>query len=94
MAGLKRALEDNSSRNVKKSKLAKDKSKDVPENPVQFISTLANEEIDFPRGGGTSLTAAEVKTIRAEGTQEANSELFAVSSVILLEMNSAEYNLL
>lgn len=87
MAGQKRALEDNSSRNVKKSKLGKDT---VPENPVQLISTLVNEEIDFPRGGGTSLTAAEVKAIQAEATQEADNELLAVSSVILLEMSSAE----
>ncbi|KAG2154655.1 hypothetical protein DEU56DRAFT_372848 [Suillus clintonianus] len=76
MAGQKRALEDNSSRNVKKSKLAKDRSTDVPETPVQLVSNLMNEEVDFPRGGGTSLTAAEVKAIRAEATQEANEELF------------------
>jgi len=92
MAGQKRALEDNSSRNVKKSKLAKDKSKDVSENPVQFMS-IANEEIDFPRGGGTSLTAAEVKAIQAEATQEADNELFAVSSSMLLKVSSVEYNL-
>ncbi|KAG0704363.1 hypothetical protein DFH29DRAFT_380266 [Suillus ampliporus] len=77
MAGQKRALEDNSSRNVKKSKLAKDRSTDAPEKPGQLISNLMNEEVDFPRGGGTSLTAAEVKAIRAEATQEANEELFA-----------------
>lgn len=79
MAGQKRALEDSSSRSVKKSKLAKDELTDVREKPVQLISDLMNEEVDFPRGGGTSLTAAEVKTIRAEATQEANEELFAAS---------------
>lgn len=79
MAGQKRALEDNSSRNVKKIKLVKDRLTDVPEKPVQLISSLINEEVDFPRGGGTSLTAAEVKAIRAEATQEANEELFAAS---------------
>ncbi|KAG2159661.1 uncharacterized protein EDB93DRAFT_5621 [Suillus bovinus] len=79
MAGQKRALEDNSSRNVKKSKIAKDRSSDVPEKPVELISNLTNEEVDFPRGGGTSLTAAEVKAIRVEATQEANEELFAAS---------------
>lgn len=78
MVGQKRALEDNSSRNVKKSKLVKDRSTDVPEKSVQLISNLMNE-VDFPRGGGTSLTAAEVKAIRAEATQEANEELFAAS---------------
>lgn len=79
MAGQKRALEDNPSRNVKKSKLVTDRLSDVPEKPVQFISNLMNEEVDFPRGGGTSLTAAEVKAIQAEATQEANEELFAAS---------------
>ena len=87
MAGQKRALEDSSTRSVKKSKLAKDKTKDVSENPVELMSSLANEEIDFPRGGGTSLTAAEVKAIQAEATQEADNELLAVSSVILLDMS-------
>ena len=87
MAGQKRALEDSSTRSVKKSKLAKDKTKDVSENPVELMSSLANEEIDFPRGGGTSLTAAEVKAIRAEATQEADNELLAVSSVILPDMS-------
>lgn len=90
MAGQKRVLEDNSFRNVKKSKLSTDRLTDVPEKPVQLISNLMNEEVDFPRGGGTSLTAAEVKAIRAEATQEANEELFAVRSAILLRMNSAE----
>jgi len=87
MAGQKRALEDSSTRSVKKSKLAKDKTKDVSENPVELMSSLANEEIDFPRGGGTSLTAAEVKAIQAEATQEADNELLAVSSVILPDMS-------
>jgi rRNA biogenesis protein RRP5 len=94
MAGQKRVLEDNSFRNVKKSKLSTDRSTNVPEKPVQLISNLMNEEVDFPRGGGTSLTAAEVKAIQAEATQEANEELFAVSSAILLRMNLAEQNLL
>lgn len=79
MAGQKRVLEDNSFRKVKKSKLSTDRSTNVPEKPVQLISNLMNEEVDFPRGGGTSLTAAEVKAIQAEATQEANEELFAAS---------------
>lgn len=79
MAGQKRAPEDNSPRNVKKSKFVKDRLTDVSEKPVQLVSNLMDEEVDFPRGGGTSLTAAEVKTIRAEATQEANEELFAAS---------------
>lgn len=94
MAGQKRVLEDNSIRSVKKSKLSTDRLTNVAEKPVQLISNLINEEVDFPRGGGTSLTAAEVKAIQAEAAQEANEELFAVSSAILLRMNSPEQNLL
>ena len=41
-------------------------------------STLISEEVDFPRGGGTSLSALEVKTLRAEATKEADEALFEV----------------
>lgn len=41
-------------------------------------SKLTAEEVDFPRGGGSSFTPLEVKTIRAEAIQEANGELFEV----------------
>lgn len=40
------------------------------------ISNLVSEEVNFPRGGGTSFTPFEVKTIRAEGAKEAEDELF------------------
>jgi rRNA biogenesis protein RRP5 len=36
------------------------------------------EELDFPRGGGTTFTPLEVKNIRAEAHKEVNDELFAV----------------
>lgn len=36
------------------------------------------EEIDFPRGGGTSLSAIEVKNAKAEAVQELESELAQV----------------
>jgi rRNA biogenesis protein RRP5 len=39
-----------------------------------FVSTLKAEETDFPRGGGTSLTALEVKQTRDEGRREAEAE--------------------
>lgn len=39
-----------------------------------FVSTLKAEETDFPRGGGTSLTALEVKQTRDEGRKEAEAE--------------------
>lgn len=39
---------------------------------------LASEEIDFPRGGGTTLTALELKEARAEGVKDAESQIFKV----------------
>ena len=37
-----------------------------------------SDEVDFPRGGGTSFTPVEVKTIRAEAQREANEDVFKV----------------
>jgi len=47
---------------------------DEPRPTPSFVSTLKDEETDFPRGGGTSLTALEVKQTRAEGRREAENE--------------------
>ena len=38
----------------------------------------ASDEVDFPRGGGTSCTPAEVKSIRAEAQREADEDIFKV----------------
>jgi hypothetical protein len=69
-----------------KSKDRKSRQKDSSQGKQQQVQPLARpaasllnaEEIDFPRGGGSSLTALEVKAIRAEGAREAE-ELFKVS---------------
>lgn len=45
-----------------------------PRPAPAFVSTLQAEETDFPRGGGTNLTALEVKQTRAEGRREAEAE--------------------
>jgi rRNA biogenesis protein RRP5 len=45
-----------------------------PRAMPSFVSTLKAEETDFPRGGGTSLTALEVKQTRDEGRREAEAE--------------------
>jgi rRNA biogenesis protein RRP5 len=45
-----------------------------PRAAPSFVSTLKAEETDFPRGGGTSLTALEVKQTRDEGRREAEAE--------------------
>lgn len=44
--------------------------------PARAISTP--DEIDFPRGGGSSFTPLEQKAIRAEAIKEANEEIFRV----------------
>lgn len=68
----KRTLEDATSTH----KLKKPKTTEQPENAA--VSNLTADEVDFPRGGGTSFTPLEVKTIRAEAMKEANDELFNV----------------
>lgn len=50
-------------------------------------SLLASEEIDFPRGGGTSLTALELKEARMEGLNDAESQIFKVCDVILTTLS-------
>lgn len=78
----KRVLDEGSStQRAKKVKLTdKDKSK-AKEQPIEAPSKLTMEEVDFPRGGGSSFTPIEVKAIRAEALREADSELFKVCSL-------------
>jgi rRNA biogenesis protein RRP5 len=90
MAGKKRQSEDAPSApkpkkakvaspvKVKEKKEKKEKKKPRSENAAQSTSNVAPEEIDFPRGGGTSLTPLEVKTLRVEAVKEADDELFKV----------------
>ena len=93
MVSQKRALDDSSStQKAKKRKgqdgdKAKDSTKKTQTQDHQPLtrpaaSLLNAEEIDFPRGGGSSLTALEVKAIRAEGAKEAE-DLFKVCPVLL-----------
>ncbi|KAF8898934.1 hypothetical protein BD779DRAFT_1607574 [Infundibulicybe gibba] len=70
MVAQKRSLDDASAnRKAKKVKTA--------ERPATEIV----QEVDFPRGGGTSFTPLEVKAIRAEAVKEANDELFEESAL-------------
>jgi rRNA biogenesis protein RRP5 len=76
MPGQKRSLDGApSARKVKKSRFL-DEGKNA--SPLQSTSNHLSTEIDFPRGGGTSFTPLELKTIRAEAVKEAERELFAV----------------
>lgn len=88
MAGHKRRLDDGAVvQKSKKTKLSSDKpeKKTHKGDSVPSASAITLEEIDFPRGGGTSLTPLEVKTIRAEAVREADQELFAVSGLIVVK---------
>jgi rRNA biogenesis protein RRP5 len=87
MAAQKRSLDDAStSRKVKKLKTEAEKSKSKPR--TSGPSTALTEEVDFPRGGGTSFTPLEVKAFRAEAVKEANAELFKVCFSFFQEMPS------
>lgn len=76
MAAQKRSLDDSSSSQKQK------KSKVVPSLETAPTSQLVHDEIDFPRGGGSSFTPLEVKTIRAEAAKEADQELFKVTTSV------------
>lgn len=89
MAAPKRSLEDSSSsRKAKKVRVESDKKKDGSQSIPP--SKLQAEEVDFPRGGGTSFTPLEVKAIRAEAVKEANAEIFTVGSLISFSTSSTE----
>ena len=87
MGSKKRNLEDGTSPKAKKSKLAAEASTDKKrktakakvraDKPPETTSSIVPEEIDFPRGGGTTFTPQEVKAIRAEAMTEAD-DLFKV----------------
>ncbi len=88
MVSKKRSLEDATSPRAKKNKPAEGnadkkerkekKASRKAEKPKPLQHTIVPEEIDFPRGGGTTYTPQEVKAIRAEAIQEAEEELFKV----------------
>jgi rRNA biogenesis protein RRP5 len=78
MAAQKRSSNDAASNRKSKKPRTEEKSK-PKENKVEKSATaLTLEEVDFPRGGGTSFTPLEVKAIRAEAVKEADEALFKV----------------
>ncbi len=102
MVSKKRSLEDNTSPKAKKSKLAADASTDKKQKkvkakvkadkPLETTSNIVPEEIDFPRGGGTTFTPQEVKAIRVEAMKEAD-DLFEVRIRCVVSMFSPAYML-
>ena len=88
MVGHKRRLDDGAFvQKSKKTKLSSEKSekKTHKGDSIPSTSAMTLEEIDFPRGGGTTLTPLELKTVRAEAVREADQELFAVSGPIVVK---------
>lgn len=72
---------------AKKAKVADSKPRKEQTQEHLPPSKLTAEEIDFPRGGGSSFTPIEVKAIRAEALQEADEELFEVGSLASLAID-------
>jgi rRNA biogenesis protein RRP5 len=73
--GKKRAAEDvtSSSKKVKSSsKPAASSSSGVAAAPPVYKSSLVADEVDFPRGGGSTLTPYEFKEATNEARQEAD----------------------
>lgn len=82
----KKRILDNSAHSPSPKKIKLDakavkanKKTDADKKLAFAASNQAPVEVDFPRGGGTTFTPIEVKTIRAEAHKEANEELFQVS---------------
>ncbi|PBK76689.1 U3 snoRNP-associated protein Rrp5 [Armillaria solidipes] len=76
MVAQKRSLDNAPSSHKSKKLKASTSASERPQNAPPTTSSLTTDDIDFPRGGGTSYTPLEVKTIRAEALKEADSELF------------------
>jgi len=56
---------------------SKPKPSTAPRPAPSFLSALKDEETDFPRGGGSSLTPFELRQVQAEGRREADAEAAA-----------------
>lgn len=80
MAGSKRSADSALAHNSQRKRVK------VSENSVEknkaHVSVLRPEEVDFPRGGGTSFTPVEYKAIRSEALKELNDEVVFKVSVI------------
>ena len=77
MGSKKRISEETSQ--VSQRKRARLSDVRTEENKLALTDVLPGE-VDFPRGGGTSFTAAEYKSIKAEAIKELKEEdLFKVS---------------
>ena len=53
---------------------SKPKPSITPRPARSFLSALKDDETDFPRGGGSSLTPFEQRQVQAEGRREADED--------------------
>ena len=66
----------------------------VQEDTVESGHPLAAGEVDFPRGGGSSFTPVEYKSIRAQAIQELKDEdIFKVSYITKIWLTAMCSNL-
>ena len=73
MSTKKRASDDATPSKRKKPRLSQTQS-DTHQD-TEITSILRPDEVDFPRGGGTSLSAVEYKAVKAEALKELRDEL-------------------
>lgn len=75
MSSKKRTQECDDTQKRKKAKLSKEVG---AENAAPVTSVLSKDEVDFPRGGGTTFSAIEYKQIRTEALKEMKDDVFKV----------------
>lgn len=79
MSPKKRTQEDGDGQKRKKQKVSNENAS-TSAQPV--TSVLMKDEVDFPRGGGSSFTPVEYKQIRAEAIKELKDDVFKVCYII------------
>jgi rRNA biogenesis protein RRP5 len=78
MSAQKHRLDDASSTRKSKKLRVSNAKAEREQKPVQASPVLIPDEVNFPRGGGTTFTPLEVQALRTEAVKEANQELFKV----------------
>ena len=79
MSTKKRILDSKANLGPKRKKAKVSNSGENPDDASQrqpaMIPSSADEEFDFPRGGGSSFTPLEYKLLRAEAMKEADEDI-------------------
>ena len=88
MSPKKRAQEEGDGNKRKKQKISNENAS-TSTQPV--TSVLSREEVDFPRGGGSSFTPIEYKQIRAEAIKELKDDVFKVCEGVHTSLFSSNF---